>query len=190
MIRRSQKHKCKHCKKLFTPDPRNAHHQKYCSKPDCQKASKVDSRQKWLNKPENQNYFTGPDNVRRVQKWRKEHPGYWRRKTSGRQDALQDVLRKNTKQKQTINPTFTVNALQDVLTHQQAVLIGLISHFTGSALQDDIALTVSRMQQLGNDILYQSNHAKGGQHAKASHLPPTHPQSPQTVQLGGSPAGP
>jgi hypothetical protein len=190
MIRRTRKHKCKHCKDFFTPDPRNAYHQEYCSKPDCKKASKANSQRRWLAKPENQNHFSGPDHVQRVQDWRKAHPGYWRRKTSCNKNALQDVLCENTKQKQVVHTNLAKNALQDVLTHQHSVLIGLISHLTGSALQDDIVLTIGRMQQLGNDILYQPNHAKGGQHAKTSHLSAAHPQNPQTVQLGGSPAGP
>jgi hypothetical protein len=80
--------------------------------------------------------------------------------------TVQNQLNENTKQKQPINTTLAKHALQDVLANQPTVLIGLISKLTGSALQDDIALTIGRMQQLGNDILYQPNHAKGGPHAK------------------------
>jgi len=29
----------------------------------------------WLNKPENKEHFRGPENVYRVQRWRKAHPG-------------------------------------------------------------------------------------------------------------------
>ena len=32
--------KCKCCLKLFRPDPRNRHHQRYCSVPACRAASK------------------------------------------------------------------------------------------------------------------------------------------------------
>jgi hypothetical protein len=186
MIRRNRKRKCKHCKDLFTPDPKNTYHQKYCSRPDCKKASKAASQKRWLNKSENKKYFSGPDHVRRVQAWRKAHPGYWRKK----QNALQDVLNKNTKQKQPINTALAKYALQDVLANQPAVLIGLLANLTGLTLQDDIALAASRMQQLGNDILYQPNNSKGGQHAKTTHLSAPYPKSPQTLQLGGSPAGP
>jgi len=190
MIRRKKKRKCKHCKDFFIPDPKNAYHQKYCSEPDCKKASKAASQKRWRNKPENKNYFSGPDHVQRVRQWRKAHPGYWRKKTSSNPNALQDVLNENAKQKQSVNTNLAKHALQDVLTHQQAVLIGLISQITGSELQDDIALTVGRMQQLGNDILYQPNKCKGGQHAQTSHLSAAHPQGSQTLQLGGSPTGP
>jgi hypothetical protein len=45
------------------------------------------------------------------------------------------------------------HALQDALMIQPAVFIGLISKLTGYALQEDIARTTRRLQQLGNDIL-------------------------------------
>jgi hypothetical protein len=30
-----RRRKCKCCRKLFRPDPRNRHHQRYCSQPQC-----------------------------------------------------------------------------------------------------------------------------------------------------------
>lgn len=122
--------KCCHCKELFLPDARNFRWQRYCDKPGCRKASKADSQRRWLQKPENRDYFSGPEHVARVQRWREAHPGYWRRAKA--------------------RPV----ALQDLLIIQPAVLIGLIAQLTGSTLQDDIALATRRMQQLGNDILY------------------------------------
>ena len=71
--------KCKCCLKLFRPDPRNRHHQCYCSAPACRAASKAASQARWLAKPENQSYFHGPVNVARVRAWRSRHPGYWRK---------------------------------------------------------------------------------------------------------------
>ena len=82
--------KCKCCLKLFRPDPRNRHHQRYCSVPTCRAASKAASQARWLAAAENQGYFRGPVNVARVQAWRSCHPGYWRkRRRAG--TALQDV---------------------------------------------------------------------------------------------------
>ena len=86
------KKKCCHCRKLYIPDPRNRSRQKYCDKPECRKASKAASQKKWLSKPENQNYFQGPDNVERVQEWRKRNPGYWKSKSTKQLNALQDPL--------------------------------------------------------------------------------------------------
>jgi len=190
MIRRTRKQKCQHCKIFFTPDPRNAQHQCYCGQPECRKASKKASQRRWLSKPENKNYFSGPQNVERVRQWRENHPGYRRARTSCSPNALQDVLCENKQQNQSVNTKFIQPVLQDLFTEQQPVLIGLIAQLTGCALQDDIALAIRHMQQLGRDILYPSQPSKGGQHAQTSHLSATHPQGSQTVQLGGSPAGP
>jgi hypothetical protein len=76
---------------LFTHDARNATCQRYCSKPACRKQSKADSQRRWLQKPENRDYFRGAEHVERVKRWRAAHPGYWRR-SNRRQVALQDSL--------------------------------------------------------------------------------------------------
>ena len=87
--------KCKCCLKLFRPDPRNRHHQRYCSVPTCRAASKAASQARWLAAAENQGYFRGPVNVARVQAWRSCHPGYWRkRRRAG--PALQDDIVRTT----------------------------------------------------------------------------------------------
>ena len=145
---------CRHCKKLFPPNPRNATRQEYCREPECRRASKADSQKRWTEKPENRNYFCGHTNVQRVQEWRKEHPGYWRRKSGKTVIALQETLTEQLSDIKEDNRKFAESALQDLLRSQQPVMIGLISNFIGSALQDDIAATLLRMQQSGQDILY------------------------------------
>jgi len=149
----SEKKKCCNCKKLFRPDPRNAKRQKYCSQSDCRKASKASSQKRWLQKPENRDYFRGPDNVQRVEHWRKAHPGYWRRKPKANSYALQDALNQQAIENNDNLAELASDALQDSLIWQPAVLIGLIAQLTGSVLQDDIAMAARRMQQLGIDIL-------------------------------------
>lgn len=155
-----KRNKCRNCGELFVPDARNRYRQKYCFKPECRKASKAASQRQWLNKPENQDYFRCPDNVRRVQQWRKDNPGYRRRQKRNRTVALQDSLNAQAIENTSNNHQ---NALQDVLIMQPSVLIGLIANFTGIALQDDMVETLLRLQQLGRDIL---NHSpdKGGQY--------------------------
>ena len=185
--------KCRHCGELFQPDARNANRQQYCGKPECRKASKAASQKRWLQKPENRNYFRGPDNVKRVQEWRKANPGYWRRPAPAAPNALQDSL--NAKPIENISNMASLSdgpsdALQDVLNAQQAVLIGLIANLTGYALQDHIAMTIRRMQQTGIDILNGLTHNQGdGYDSKISHLSQPYPHHPPTVQLGGSPSG-
>jgi len=187
---RRKRRRCKHCKELFLPDYRNAKRQKHCQKPECRKVAKAASQKKWLEKPENADYFQSPEHVERVQRWRKDHPGYWRRKTS-EQNALQDRCRENTDKIQTDISNFVGGALQDCCIAQPSVLIGLIAHLTGFALQDDIANAIGRMQQLGNDILYQPDCSQGGQHVQETpgQLPP-HPQNHPVVRVGGSSVGP
>ena len=64
---------------MFLPDRYNYQKQLYCEKDDCRKVSKKASQKKWSN--ENPDYFKGQTNVKRVQEWRKEHPGYSIRST-------------------------------------------------------------------------------------------------------------
>lgn len=177
-----QRKKCCHCKELFRLDPRNAKRQEYCRKPECRKASKVDSQRRWLEKPENQDYFRCPENTQRVRQWRKANPGYWRRKPKSRENALQDPLSSQPAEISSNNPKFDSDALQDLLIGQPTVLLGLIASFTGSALQDDIVKTVRCMQQLGLDIVNHLPHSKGGRHdKKVSYSSRTYPKGTQSL---------
>ena len=166
--------KCRHCHRLFVSNHRNKNRQRYCNEPECRKASKADSQKRWNQKPENVDYFRGPHNVARVQEWRKGSPGYWRTKPENGDIALQDPLIQQTIDKTDNNSAFTNRALQDLLTVQPSVLIGIIAQLTGYALQDDIAMAVRRMQQLGDDIL--NPQSQGGRHgSKNTHLPGSYP---------------
>lgn len=161
---KQKKKKCNNCKCLFIPDHRNCARQKYCKAPDCRKVSKAFSQLKWLQKPENKNYFKSPENTQRVQEWRKNNPGYWKRSVSKRQTALQDRLNSQVTENNEDNSNFASDALQDFLSVQPTVIIGLISNFIGSSLQDDIAKTLLLMQQSGQDILYCQPKAEGENH--------------------------
>lgn len=121
-MQKPRRRKCMHYLELFKLDPRNAAKQKYCSKPECRLASKAASQKKWLAKTENHNYFRGPENVRRVQEWRKGNPGYWR---MSRPDAtpLQDDLILKTMEQQSDTKDLTALALQDLLSAYQPVLL-------------------------------------------------------------------
>ena len=57
---RGRRRKCKCCRKLFHPDPRNLRHQRYCPDPSCRAARKAASQARWLAQPENEDYFCGP----------------------------------------------------------------------------------------------------------------------------------
>jgi hypothetical protein len=149
----SARRKCQHCKEFYLPDRRNLHHQRYCSEAACRKQSKAESQRRWLQKADNQNYFSGPQNSQRVKEWRKRHPGYWRKKSPPLQEPLQDLCRTQVAQDEEVKTIEISDALQDVLVMQPAVMVGLISMMTGSALQEDIAATTRALLSKGQDIL-------------------------------------
>jgi hypothetical protein len=149
---RGDRRKCKCCLKLFRPDPRNRWRQRYCSAPRCRAVSKSASQARWLAKPENQDYFQGPVHLARGQTWRARHPGYWR-KSSRPRPALKDVSIAQAVGSIAKTGIFVRSPLQDLLTAQPAVLIGLIAHLVGTPLQEDIVRTTDRLLRLGRDIL-------------------------------------
>lgn len=228
---------CNHCQCCFNPDPRNRHHQQYCSKPECRRASKQASQKRWASKPENRDYFRGPENVQRVQEWRARHQGYWHHQKQAQKDPpdpcqagssseqiiesqesfspsvsvtsplsdhdqaypqtmespnssvtrdLIDQPIETTGQSQ--NLTFQTSPLQDLLTSQHFVLIGLIAHFTGFTLQDDIAAIVRQLLQLGQDVLNNatSPQLSGGINVscQTTSLPGTTSPHSRSIQLG------
>jgi hypothetical protein len=190
---RDKQRKCLNCGEVFTPDARNAHHQRYCTAPPCKAASKRASQAKWLAKPENQAYYRGPEAVARVQAWRKAHPGYSRRKAgvsaqSLPADGSAAVEETSTTTPDASAPKISCNAppapLQDLLEAQPVVLVGLIAHLWGSALQEDIASALTRLIQLGQDI-------RGGDHERdqASFEPGTPAPGARAFQLARSSSG-
>ena len=122
--------KCQHCKEFYLPDRRNLHHQRYCAEPACRRQSKSESQRRWVQKPENQNYFSGPQNSQRVKGWRKRNPGYWRKKNPPLQEPLQDLCTTQVTQDEEVKTIEISDALQDVLLMQLAVMVGLISIMT------------------------------------------------------------
>lgn len=178
-----RRRKCLHCGELFCPDPRNRHHQRYCSKAPCRRASKAASQRRWLAKAENRDYFRGAANLARVRAWRAQHPGYWRREPhSGA--ALQEDCSAQAIAQTGKSAALGGFALQDLLCTQPAVLIGLIANLTGSALQEDIARTARRFQQLGQDIVAGAGGAAGGRDAQTPSRPGAGAPAPAAVQLG------
>ena len=174
----SKRCKCANCHQRFRADARNAWHQRYCKEAACRAASKAASQRRWLDKPENHDYFCGPGQVARVRAWREEHPGYGRRAatsplqprlplapSSAASDVpaaaapLQDLVRTQVfdahgkSEYLAASEPARPTALQDLLQQQPIVLIGLLAHLSASTLQDDIALAGRRLLQLGHDVL-------------------------------------
>ena len=74
-MKRTRRCRCLCCQKLFRADPRTRRQQKYCGEALCRAASKVASQSRWSGKPENRDYFCGPQHVSRMQRWRGANPG-------------------------------------------------------------------------------------------------------------------
>jgi len=154
MSRPQKRRKCRCCQAFFVPDPRTDDRQRYCSKPACRKASKAASQRRWLSKNGNGDYFRGPAAVRRVQVWRKAHPGYWRKATpSSNHSQVLAPQTPNPGQSSCNVPRGLPRTLQDDCLTQEPAFVGLISMVTGSTLQEDIAATARQLLLRGRNIL-------------------------------------
>jgi hypothetical protein len=149
-MKSKRRRRCLVCEELFSPDVRNHGRQKCCAKSQCRQAAKAVRQRRWLEKPENQDYFRGTWNVERVRQWQKAHPGYWKRSSRRKRGVLQDALRT-----QAIEPSrkSSLLVLQDLCRGQDPVIVGLIAHLSASVFQDDICATTQRLIQLGRDVL-------------------------------------
>ncbi|MBN2888787.1 MAG: hypothetical protein JXO49_05535, partial [Deltaproteobacteria bacterium] len=121
-------------------------------------------------------------------------PGYSRKTKSSAGEIsdppLQDHLSGKDKQIQDLKGLLPASALQDLLTLQPTVFIGLIALFTGSRLQDEIAAGLVKVVNLGQDILNAYNLNQGERHdAKTTHLSGKSPPGTGTIQLDRSPPG-
>jgi hypothetical protein len=124
---------------VFAPDYRNTYHQRFCSAPACQYASKQTSQRRWLRKTENRDYFREPDNLRRVRDWRLLHPGYWR-VFKHRCRSIDDLSQADSMGgDSTTDPSAHTGTLQDFCRSKASVLIEILSRLRGCALQEDMA---------------------------------------------------
>jgi hypothetical protein len=154
--------KCLQCNEEFHADFRNWERQKYCGKEVCRKASKRASQHLWLQKPKNLKYFRDKDNVKRVQDWRKEHPGYWKRCKKKAALPLQDACPAQLVEQEPVTKEVSLpqkEPLQDVSKEawimKHPLVVGLISHLMACTLQGDIAQIIRLLVGKGRDILDQ-----------------------------------
>ena len=110
------------------------------------KASRSAAQTRWLKKNEDRDHFTRLADRIRMQQWRAAHPGYWRQRVKvGRlqvRGELAEVIRDL--------------ALQDMIDAHFSLLVGLVSHLTATASQDEIASEIRRLTMLGHGMLLQS----------------------------------
>ena len=124
-MKRITQRRCRCCKEFFSPDYRNAKTQAYCRKPECRKASKKASQRLWTLK--NPDHFKGGEHIERVRQWRRDNPGYSRRRTSDA--ALQDNCSRipstdrDVAEDSLSRPQMTAPVLQDLCLAQHPVII-------------------------------------------------------------------
>jgi len=177
---------------LFVPNGRNWWHQKYCTKPQCRKASKAQSQRRWLTKTENRDVFRGSANVERVRQWRAINPGYWKRpaKATG---TLQELVPPQGAENKEVVETTSPPPLQDFVASQDPLVLGLISHLVDSPLQEVVEQAALRLLQKGRSILDMRFRMKpkGNTYAdkETGSVRGTATQSSGSVQLGGPAAG-
>ena len=149
--------KCRHCKAFFQPEPRNRHHQRYCGRPECRRVSKAASQRRWERQPENRDYYRGSAKAQKVRAWRAAHPGYWKRSPE-KSVALPEILIAQAPEAKEEATPDGEDALPDVWAKQDPLLVGLIAHFTGVALPEDIAVVANRLVARGQALLGRTNH--------------------------------
>lgn len=149
--------KCRHCKAFFQAEPRNRHHQRYCGRPECRRASKAASQRKWERQPENRDYYRGPEKAQKVRAWQAAHPGYWRGRRP-RRVVLPEVLPAQPPVGQPIAGQDDAGVLPDIWHGQPPVVIGLIAQMTGCVLPEDIVVVANRLVARGQALMGRTNH--------------------------------
>jgi hypothetical protein len=92
--------------------------------------------------------------VRRVQLWRKDHPGYWKKNKPSSQATHPIECQSSNPDQSSRNALRALpGTLQEDCLTQHPAFIGLISMVTGSTLQDDIDRTARQLLAKGRDIL-------------------------------------
>ena len=140
----SAKRKCLCCGYFFPPDHRNVRHQHYCSKPACRKESKSSKSAPLAATSREPKLLPRPGKPPACQRLAQ---------SQSRLLAQKEVFQTQVAYNEELNPRVTPDALQDLFSMQPAMVVGLISMMTGSALQEDIASTVGVLVRKGRDIL-------------------------------------
>ena len=153
----SGQRKCAHCNQFFVPDARQRERQRHCAGPQCRRASKAASQRRWLLRPENRDYFRGPENVQRVQAWRAANPSRPRRPRR-QQEVLQETMNTQPAPDQAPTPPDGAVGLQETWKGQPPLLLGLIAHMTGMVLQEDMEPMMRRLITRGRALLEPNPH--------------------------------
>lgn len=110
------------------------------------KASRSAAQAKWQKKNENRDHFARLADLVRMQQWRAAHPGYRHRRTKVGRYQIRGPLAEVVQEL----------ASQDEIDALFSLVIGLLSHLSGAASQDEIATEIRRLSLIGHGVLLQS----------------------------------
>lgn len=144
--------KCNHCKEFFIAEARNRHHQRYCPKPACRRASKAASQRRWENRPENCDYNRSAEKAKKVRAWQAANPGYWKKRRK-RSTVLPEVLAREGAPQQEVTVQDGEPVLPDLWHGQSPLVVGLIAQMTGYVLPEDIAGVAHQLVVRGQALM-------------------------------------
>jgi len=124
-------------------DPRLGNRHRYCSAPDCRKAAKRASQERWLSRPENANYFKGPANALRSKLWRAANPRKGKKPARPMQRLISPGL----------SATLQACGVQDLNERQLALVLGIVSALVRSRAQETIARRLRELMFAGYAVL-------------------------------------
>jgi hypothetical protein len=146
---KNKKIRCKNCGNYFYPDNFNCHHQHYCSRHECRKASNAASSKAYREKQSQTSEYRRKESER-VKRWQRKNPNYWKnRQKSSKKNEKNKVLRDFA---QVEKLHSDVGVLRDIAKLQDAVLKGVIVTLTGDVLRDDINTFIRQMYDKGNEV--------------------------------------
>jgi hypothetical protein len=133
-VKKNKRRRCLGCQKLYYPHPRTRALQRYCPEPECRAASKKASQRRWLQKPQNRDYFRGPQHVSRVQAWREEHPDYGQKVAVSGQPLQETIMGQPVDH----SGESSTLALQEMIPLQPAEAVAETGFWVAEALQDSM----------------------------------------------------
>ena len=146
---KNRKIKCKNCGNYFYPDNFNRHHQRYCGRLECRKASRLASARSYRKKKSKDKEFRYRESERAKQ-WQRKNRNYWKnRQKSSKKIEKNKVLRDIAQVKKLHSD---VGVLRDIANLQCVVIEGLIVTLTGDVLRDDINTFIRRMYDKGQTV--------------------------------------
>jgi hypothetical protein len=146
---KNRKIRCKNCGNYFHPDNYNRHHQKFCSRDECKKASHRASSREYRKIKSEKAEFRRRESER-VKLWQSKNPDYWKRSQKNAKKVKETKLLRDFAQVEKL--TGDISVLRDFANLQYFVIEGLIVTLTGDVLRDNIKGFVRQMYNKGREV--------------------------------------